>query len=285
MSMTGTPIPRINNSISSLSKILATAACIMLIGYVGYLVVAQYRAQVALQKSQQQLITQEIDRRAGASSFFFSAQTNSLKELSQAREIAIYFENQALGMSLEYGLSASLSAVQDRFDTFQQKSRLERHPVYTWLLFLPPRGKPLALSGVDVTATHPRWSRYVRREAQTFYLTDTEEGAARIVISVPCIFKEKVVGQILGIIPLSLVYDHFIGNREGSPDLIALVRDERYLLLPASHQALLSPSLRALLSQVNPEFQLISTLIHLYLETIPECFHRSRSFISGSIEI
>ena len=159
-----------------LSKITAAMACVALIGFVSYLVVAQCRAQVALQVFERRQIVQKIDRSAHATGYFFSAQTKSLRELAEAREIAIYFENEALGMSLVYGLNASLSAIQELFSKFQQIHRLDEH----------------------------------------------------------------------------LVYDHFVGNQEGSPDVIVLVMGDRYLYMPATQQGLLPSSLRSIPPQLPP---------------------------------
>jgi len=238
--------------LSFLSKILAVMICVALVGYVGFLVVAYYRAQVELQESQRHQLTQEYDRRANAAGYFFSAQTNALKELAEAREIAIYFENQALGMSLEYGLNASLAAVQELFDKFFQKSRLEEHPIYTRILFLTPDGHTLALSADNDGASRQNWSKLLRRDRKAYFLSDTRRGGTRIMISLPCIFKGKLVGQVIGEIPLSVVYDHFVGNREGSSDTVALVMDDKYLFMPAAQQALLPLALRGAPPHLTP---------------------------------
>ena len=237
---------RIITKLFSFSKISAVMVCLALIGYVGYMVVAHYQAQVALQESQRRQLIQESDRRANAASYFFSAQINALTELAEAREIAIYFENQALGMSLEYGLSASLAAVQEQFEKFNRKSRLEQRQLYNRVIFLTPDGKTLALSGhSDAPSDKRDWSTFVRRDNRTYFLIDTLGGGSRIVISLPCIFKDKLVGQVLGIIPLSLVYTHFVGNKEGSQEVVALTMDERYLFLPQEDRTLLPPTLQS----------------------------------------
>ena len=227
------------------------AACLALIGYVGYLVVAQYRAQVALQESQRRQITQKIDKRANATGYFFSAQITSLSELAEAREIAIYFENAALGMSLEYGLGASVLAVQALFDKYRRKNLFEQHPITPWVLFLTPDGRPLALSG-DAGADAPDWSQYVRREPRTYFFPDQQRGTAGIIISIPCLFKAKLVGQVICVIPLSLVYDHFVGDQEGSSEVIAMVMGDRYLFMPAAQRALLPPLVRTVPPRLAP---------------------------------
>ena len=235
----------------SLSKISALLVCVASIGYVGYLVVAHYQAQVALQESQRLQLIQEFDRRASAAGYFFNAQTNALKELADAREIAIYFENQALGMSLEYGLSASLAAVQELFDKFFKKSNFEEHQIYSKLLFLNPDGQVLALSGGQEDHKKLKWSRFVKRSKRTYFLTETDQNGSRIIISCPCIFKEKLVGQVIGIIPLAPVYNHFIGNQEGSPEVVALTMGDKFLFLPAT-QRLLPRSLLSTPPRLSP---------------------------------
>ena len=236
----------------SYSKITVAIACVALVGYVGYLVMAYYRAQLALQESQRIQLVQESERRASAASYFFNAQANGLNELAEAREIAIYFENLALGMSLEYGLSASLAAVQDLFDRYVRKNLLDQHQVYSRLLFLTPEGQVLAQSGSGGTAGEQEWSGFVRRDASTHFLTDTRRGGGRLIISRPCIFKEKIVGQVIGILPLSLVYNHFIGSQEGASENIALAMADRYLYPAAAQRTSLPPQLQALPPRLSP---------------------------------
>ena len=239
--------------LTTFSKISAVMACVALIGYVSYLVVAHYRAQVALQESQRRQLIQEAERRAITAGYFFSAQSAGLKELADSREIAIYFENLALGMSLEYGLNASLAAVEELFDRYLQKNRLEKDPIYHQLLFLTPEGHILARSGDrERDGRSVDWSRFVRRDAGTYFLPDPRPGTQRIIISLPCLFKEKLVGQVIGVLPLSLVYRHFIGSHDGGPEAVALAMGNRYLYLPPAERSALAPSLQSVPPRLSP---------------------------------
>lgn len=226
-----------------ISKILTVMVCSALTGYVLYLVMAHYQAQAELQESQRRQFVKDLEQRASNAGVFLRAQTDNLRELSESREIAIYFENRSLGMSLEYGLNASLAAIEDLFAKFIQKNHFNRESVYTQVLFLTPGGRILAKSGGSC-ATGTDWARFVRHDIQPYFLTDRKGEECRIIVSYPCQFKGKLVGQVIGSISLPRVSGIFLENKKVSDGLNALVMGEHYLFMPAELKKILPASLQ-----------------------------------------
>ena len=236
-------------SIARLSKIAGIAVCLVLIGYIGYLVVSHYRSRLALQDSQFRQVTQDIEKRATAVRYFFSEREDDLRHLSDSREISIYFENQALGMSMEYGLQASLYAVQDLFDRLRQGKLLEGNPIFSRIIFIDGSGRILVDSG-RLPEGH-KDGTFSRKNDRVTLIVDHDTPEPQIIVSVPSLFKGKLVGQILAWIPLSLVYTHFVGDQLGG-GTTAITYGREYLLLPDRASKIIPPALHSSAPEIAP---------------------------------
>jgi signal transduction histidine kinase len=222
----------------------------------GYLVVVQVRAQVALQQSALNQATFDSERRATALSYFFSEQKDFLRDLSESRALHAYFENRALGMSLEYGLRASLLVVNERFDQARQSKQLSEQPLYERLVFVDLAGRLLNDSppkGQKHSGTED-WHRFLTpSSSEPAILTDRSGKDLRIIISAPCFFKGRYAGQVLGWISFPRIYHYFIeGKSEISRYPDAIVFEREYLHIPANARHLIPSSDSTLPDEVQP---------------------------------
>ena len=233
----------VSGMITRFSKVAAVLICTALITYIGFLVVSQYRSRLALQESQFRQLTQVIEKRATAVRYFYSEREDDLRNLTESREISVYFENQALGMSLEYGLQASLFAIQDLFDRLRAKKKLEDHVIYNRIVFVDAAGETLVDSGGPVKNHTAGVKSFLQKNTLASLLFDRGERDPQIVVSVPYLFKEKFAGRILAWIPLSVVYSHFIGDQEDAASTAIALTNE-YLLLPDKALDIITPELR-----------------------------------------
>ena len=117
--------------------VTALAVCFSL------LLVKIYRAQTELRESVLNNFKQDLEKHAAALSYFYSERKNDLKNLPTKREISIYFENKALGMSMEYGLRASLMAIQESLDQVLKERVLGQDRIYTRFIFADSSGECL----------------------------------------------------------------------------------------------------------------------------------------------
>ena len=233
----------VSGMIARLSKASAFFICVVLIAYIGFLVVSQYRSRLALQNSQFRQLAQGIEKRATAVRYFYSERVDDLLNLRESRELSVYFENQALGMSLEYGLQASLFAIQDLFDRLRLKKKLEDHAIYNRIVFVDDAGKTLVDSGGPVKYHTAGVNIFLQQKDHTSLLFDRGEQDPQIVVSIPYQFKGKTAGRILAWIPLSIVYSHFVGEQDGDASTAIALTDE-YLLLPDKARNIIPPELR-----------------------------------------
>ena len=208
-----------------LSRLVLTAMAAVLGAAVLYVVLAQYRAQVALQATALGQVAYDCERRATALSYFLAEQQDTVKELAESRLLTSYFENQALGMSPEYGLQASRLLVTGLFDEVRQAKRLGEQPMYERFAFIDASGRLLN----DSRATDRPWPRRDGRgllapgRAEPALHCEREAGELRIILSVPAFFKGRYSGQVLGWISFAQVYGTFLGGKPETsrfPDVV-----------------------------------------------------------------
>ena len=211
-----------------LSKFAALFVCLGLIGDIGYLVVSQYHSRLALQEAQLRQLTQDVEKRAAAVRYFLSEREADLRHLAESREI-------------------DLPAL---FDRLRQTKKLEGQTIFSRLVFIDTRGLPLIVSG-PAGDDKGSWSRFLYPENRLVLFSDSERGEAQIIVSVPSTFKGEAVGQILAWIPLSLVYEQFVGGTEGDAS-IAITSGREYLLLPERTRALIPGYLQDAPSKLEP---------------------------------
>ena len=179
-------------------KILLIATCLLMI-FIGILVFFNYRAQVSLEKAETERYKSNVKNRIIALSYFFTERKNDLNELCAARSIMSFFENKALGMSMEYGLKASLLSIQREFRYLLINKKLEGINIYKRIVFIDPSGKIL----VDTKSKYIHESHYIKwkqllikKRLEPYFFFYKTHNKYELFFSVPYFFKNKYVGQI-----------------------------------------------------------------------------------------
>ena len=194
---------------------LTTAfAAVVLLVCLGTLLVKTYRAQIEIRESILNNFKQDLAKHAAALSYFYAERKNDLKNLPTKREISIYFENKALGMSMEYGLRASLIAIQESFNQVLQERLLDADRIYTRFIFADSSGACL----IDSQKTpNPESQGKTCQEFLTplnpapVVLVKRVNGRAQLIVSCPYFFKGTYSGQIIAWISTETVHKHLIG--------------------------------------------------------------------------
>lgn len=246
----------IQNPLRILSKIAVVFIGVGLVGAIAYLAFAQFRSQVTLQQTALKQVTYDSERRATALVYFFSEQQVHLKELAESREVSAYFENKALGMSMEYGLRASILIITEHFDLVRQVKKLGSHPMYERIVFVDEAGRLLNDSrSSDQTWSEVRdWRKFLSpKSPEPTIFCDKEEGKLQIIVSAPSFFKGRYVGQVMGWISFSQIYHYFIQSEKESsrfPDVF--IYRKEYLHIPISAKHLITASSTSLPTDIQP---------------------------------
>ena len=217
----------------------------VLVGYIAFLLVANYHSQIELQKSGLEQMRLDTEKYAGAVSYFFSEQKDHLKNLTEKRELAAFFENKALGMSMEYGLWDSVMSIAKVFGRFSDNRRIGGDRIYTRIVFLESNGAVLVDRPADNSspANEQNWQRFLAPENPDPKIIVEPLGSSwQIMISTPYFFKGTFSGQIIAWISSEIIYHHVVKATGGaSPRLLTIIN--------ANGEPLYSPGGRALKSK------------------------------------
>jgi hypothetical protein len=172
-----------------------------------------YWGQTALQESILNNFRQGLEKHAAALSYFYSERKNDLNNLPTKREISIYFENKALGMSLEYGVQASLIAIRESFNQVLTERMLGRDRIYTRFLFADPAGHCLIDTAGDYQSPPPgNFCQEFLTPGKTTprILVRKLDNHAQLIVSCPYFFKGQYSGQIIAWISTKTIQKHLI---------------------------------------------------------------------------
>lgn len=219
-----------NDSQASIPRrLLLYLLVVALVGYLVYLVIAQYEAQRELQRYTSSRIIQGAEKRAIAVSYFLQERLNDIQSIARSRELLLYFENRALGMSMEYGLGASLDALREFAASYENRRIIADKPIFTRILILGPKGE--VLSGTPPLSGKGGWRAQLSTSpGESRMFLDSHDGHHDLILVSPVVFKETPAGFVIAWLDTSQVFTHFVEEKSqeaGRTD--ALIMDGSYL--------------------------------------------------------
>lgn len=200
------------------SNLAVVLVSVLLVGYIGFLVVMNYHWQVRLRESNLEKARYKVKEYAAVSRYFFSERKQDLRNLAESRELAAFFENKALGMSMDYGLRASLFIISRSFKRFASNRRIDEHRIYTRIVFIDKSGKLLLDTSEDgeEKTRHGNWATLLRPGMHGPEILIIEGGSLpEMVVSASYEFKNQYAGQIVAWISPEAAC-HLIGPPHGS---------------------------------------------------------------------
>lgn len=208
------------------------ASGLFFVAYAGTLVWMTYQAQSQRQQADYLTTRLEAEKRVAAVAYFFSERRNDLADLADSTEVPSYFANQALGMSLEYGLRANLLSILERMNRLQETKRLGAAPIYRRLALIDQQGDVLAATDPTLGEDAQRLAGIAPQAVLPTISSDARTG--EIVVSAPVRSAQGINGQLVAWIGAEQLQQHFLSwNSESTMTL----------LLPAAGQVLLPSGL------------------------------------------
>ena len=221
--------------------IAAVLTLTLVTGYIVFLIAANYMSLQKLQQSTIENLRQDLDNRATAVSYFLSERRNDLQDLSQDRDIKAFFENKALGMSMEYGLRSTLLGISANFDRLLEQRRIGDQQIYSQVQFRDSDGKILVTRPDGDTKSITSLSRNTFSTSNGPELTVAKDSAGNPVqalMSYPYFFKGEYAGHIVTVVNLLPVFKHLVKMRKGSLSSYAfLLTEENGPLVPTRELA------------------------------------------------
>jgi two-component system, sensor histidine kinase and response regulator len=187
-----------------------SALGVALLGYVCFLLVSHYRAQLNLQENLVELRKQEATQRAAALGYFFADRKDDLSNLALSREVAVFFENKALGMSMEYGLGQSLIPIGERFGSLAKRKKMGEDEIYSRIQLMDTAGAVLVDTAPASDALIP--GKDLGRGAALSLSQDGKE----LVASEPYSFKGAYTGRVVASMKTRVIYNHLLQPERGA---------------------------------------------------------------------
>ncbi len=189
--------------------------------FCGWLIWNNYTSQKKLQEINVRIWQEQAEHRAQMLEAYFQARVREMRQWSRSNPVMVYFESKALGMTMEYGLGASLSFIRNSFLSSLQENRYDRAPLYSRILLLDASGRRLvdteqkeilstgggqASAGFNKLLTPDRTS-------PSLHLMSNEH-KSELLLSGPVFFKSKYVGQIIAWLDLETISRKLIPRAE-----------------------------------------------------------------------
>ncbi len=189
-------INKISEFITKKAQLFFILISAIIIAYITLLVSLNYRANLSLEKAIKKQRESNIRNRLLTLKYFFEERKNDLEELSSSRFLSAYFENKALGMSMEYGLRASLLSILRTFKRILKNKKIENVNIYKRILFIDSSGHIL----VDTNNNKPfkiPLEEYENNKIKEPTFDFLKQGKNfELLFSIPYFFKKKYVGNI-----------------------------------------------------------------------------------------
>ena len=218
----------LSNRFSEIQDLTTILFFVALVVYLSFLLLSNFNALRDLQKRTLEQLQQETTKRATALSYYFAERKNDLKALSESRVLSAYYENQALGMSMKYGLRASHLAVVKRFQQIVQDKIIGVDSIYNRISFVDESGKIVFDSHFNDSPENEQLGLSFF-EALDHSKISTYAARSKMIVSIPYFFKDDYKGTIIAWISPHSVYDHLVKENISHQQFVGIVSGKRYL--------------------------------------------------------
>lgn len=193
------------------SRILIYAAATLLVVYLVLLLGTTFHSQEQLNQAARQSLSFELEKRASALSYFYSERRADMERLATDNALAVFFSNRALGMSMEYGLRASLLTMRQLAAAMIDTRRLDGVPIYRRLVIQDLEGEILADKGRDSEGA-VFWDDASATETAPAELLVTSDPEPKVYVRATVMHRETPVAIILALIDQEVVSDRLVQN-------------------------------------------------------------------------
>jgi len=208
----------------SIAIIVISAA---LLGCLTILLLANYQSLSLLRRSTLDMIQHHAEKRAAALGYFFSERKDDLRYLSDNIERSAFFENQALGMSMEYGLYEGILAIGESFERILERKTLGVHHVYSQIIFVEPDGHPLVARAVDApdASAIPEVMASLNPADPTpqILVRHLNEAVAEVLIALAHYHKRTYRGHILATVSIETLSERLFKDSASSAGQISYI--------------------------------------------------------------
>lgn len=193
------------------SRMLIYTAATLLVVYLVLLLGTTFHSQGQLNQAARQSLSFELEKRASALSYFYSERRADIERLATDNALSVFFSNRALGMSMEYGLRASLLTMRQLAAAMADSRRLDGLPIYRRLVIQDLAGEILADEGRDSEGAI-FWDAASATAVASTELLMTSDPDPKLYVRATVMHRETPVAVILALIDQTVVIDRLVRN-------------------------------------------------------------------------
>ncbi len=158
-------------------------------------------------------IQQNLEDRCRSVSYFFSERENDLRSLAESAVITGYFTNRAMGMTMTYGLRASLNSIARLLEQQGASSQLGGKLIYSQLLLLDENGSELSRWTEKNMAPKRAVAEKVVLHASKIQMESYDDGL--IAFTCPVYQNDKVIGFVQGWMHYATLVEYLLKDVPG----------------------------------------------------------------------
>ena len=191
------------------SRLLIHAAAMLLVVYLLLLLGTTFHSQEQLSQAARQSLSFELEKRASALSYFYSERQADIERLAADNALVVFFSNRALGMSMQYGLRASLLTMRQLAAAMVDTRRLDGLPIYRRLVIQDLEGEILVDKGHDA-GDAAFWNDAAATESTAAELLVTPDQEPQVYVRATVMHRATPVAIILALIDQEVVSDRLV---------------------------------------------------------------------------
>jgi signal transduction histidine kinase/CheY-like chemotaxis protein len=201
----------------SLIRFLGGVALLSLVGLVVLLLGQNYRASLGLQQAFLDQLGNASARQASAVDDFLADRRAELRALASGPEVETFYQNRALGMSMEYGLRLSLESIRQALQARIETKTTSGDFPFLRLMLLDLDGNVMAQAGFPLARNSDRssLSAWVVASHTNATLILEDQGET-LRFSLTCYFKGLQSAQLLAWLNPSVLLDQIEGQKKAA---------------------------------------------------------------------
>ncbi len=208
-------------------RLVPMAAGLFVVGYVLLLLAVTFAGQNRLRES---LVAQHqyaLEKTAAALGYFFDERRRDVERLREDRTLESFFANQALGMSMEYGLPASLRSVERMLHRVLDKTQINGWPVFRRIALLDNDRMPLADTSIGEPPIPLRLSANEEAGKSVAIVIDRSSEAVTTSLQARFEHKGRPAGYLVAAVNDDTAFEELVRHMGPSAQFDLAVVDEQ----------------------------------------------------------
>ena len=209
--------------------------------FVTYLMVKVYQSSSLLAEAGKRTFSQEIKNRIAHIDAYFERLRSDGENLARNKTIQAYYQNRALGMSLEYGLSVAVSEVRDEFDRLLKTLNSRGAPVFTQITLLDSGNMSEIARTTNTDRLEALDINHIKQavsqaEALPIFTVVNDQKIREVFLVLRVIYKTETKGYLVLELDLETLTSQLeTDNSQNGHDLYLIVDSDGSVFAGASH--------------------------------------------------